>query len=391
MRRPLLTVYRKELRDALRDRRTALMIFIASVVTGPLMLVLMAQFVSNQQEKATNLKVLIAGEERAPELVNFFQRHDVEIETAPKDYEARIRQGLTDAVIVVPADFEEKLASADSAHVDLVFDDSRTDAGPAIQQAERLLRAFNQETGTLRMIARGVSPGLVQPVKVERVNTATPRQRGALILFIFPVFAILAPILGGLTIAIDSTAGERERGSLEPLLANPVPAREFAIGKWLAAWTLACSVAVLTLSGFAAASVLYAQKKILALQAIGAPELGQFILILVPFAAMTSALTMMICTFGRSYREAQTYMSYLVSVISFVPVTVMLTGLKDAQWQLAVPMLAQQAVLGRVMRGDALGPIDYLVPAAVAVVVAGICLAGVARQLTNERIVFGRA
>ena len=391
MRRPLLTVYRKELRDALRDRRTALMIFIASVVTGPLMLVLMAQFVSSQQEKATNLKILISGEEHAPELVNFFQRHDVEIETAPKDYEARIRKGLTEAVIVVPADFEEKLASADSAHVDLVFDDSRTDAGPAIQQAERLLRAFNQETGTLRMIARGVSPGLVQPLKVERVNTATPRQRGALILFIFPVFAILAPILGGMTIAIDSTAGERERGSLEPLLANPVPAREFAIGKWLAAWTLACSVAVLTLSGFAAASVLYAQKKIPALQAIGAPELGQFILILVPFAAMTSALTMMICTFGRSYREAQTYMSYLVSVISFVPVTVMLTGLKDAQWQLAVPMLAQQTVLGRVMRGDAVGPIDYLVPAAVAVVVAGICLAGVARQLTNERIVFGRA
>jgi sodium transport system permease protein len=391
MRRPLFTVYRKELRDALRDRRTALMIFIASVVTGPLMLVLMAQFVSSQQEKATNLRVLIAGQENAPELVNFLKRHDVEIETAPADYETRIRQGLTEAVIVVPGDFGKKFGSGEAARVDLMFDDSRTDAGPAIQQAERLLRAFNQETGTLRLIARGVSPELVQPVKVERVNTATPRQRGALILFIFPVFAILAPILGGMTIAIDSTAGERERGSLEPLLANPVPAREFAIGKWLAAWTLACSVAVFTLSGFVAASVLYAQRKIPALQAIGAPELLQFLAILVPFAAMTSALTMMICTFGRSYREAQTYMSYLVSVISFVPVTVMLTGLKDGQWQLAVPMLAQQAVLGRVMRGDALTLIDYAAPAAVSIAVAAICIAGVARQLSNERIVFGRS
>ena len=390
MRRPLFTVYRKELRDALRDRRTALMIFIASVLTGPLMLVLMAQFVASQQEKAANPKVIIAGQEHAPELVNFLQRYDVEIQAAPKDYEARVKQGLTEAVIVVPADFEEKLSANEAAHVDLVFDDSRTDSGPAIQQAERLLRAFNQETGTLHMIARGVSPNLMVPVKVERVNTATPRQRGALILFIFPVFAILAPILGGMTIAIDSTAGERERGSLEPLLANPVPAGQFAIGKWLAAWTLACSVAVFTLSGFGAASVLYAQKKIPALMAIGAPELAQILVILVPFAAMTSALTMMICTFGRSYREAQTYMSYLVSVISFVPVTVMLTGLKDAQWELAVPMLAQQTVLGRVMRGDALGPLDYVVPAAVSIAIAAICVAGVARQLGNERIVFGR-
>jgi sodium transport system permease protein len=391
MRRPLFTVYRKELRDALRDRRTALMIFLASIVTGPLMLVLMAQFISSQQEKATNLKVLMAGQENAPELVNFFQRHEVEIEAAPKDYEARIRQGLTEAVIVVPEDFGEKLAAGEQARVDLVFDDSRTDAGPAIQQAERLLRAFNQETGTLRLIARGVSTGLVQPVKVERVNTATPRQRGALILIIFPVFAILAPILGGMTIAIDSTAGERERGSLEPLLANPVPAREFALGKWLAAWTLACAVAVLTLCGFAAASVLYAQKKIPALQAIGAAELAQFMAILVPFAAMTSALTMMICTFARSYREAQTYMSYVTPVFSLVPMIAIFSGLKDAAWQLAVPMIAQQAVLGRVMRGDALSPIDYLVPAAVAIAVTVACIAGMARQLGNERIVFGRA
>ena len=391
MRRAFLTVYRKELRDALRDRRTVIMIFVASVLTGPLMLVLMAQFIAGQQEKAANPKVLIAGRENAPELVNFLQRHDVEIEAAPADYESRVRQGLTEAVIVVPRDFSEKLASGEGARVDLLFDDSRTESGQAINQAERLLRAFNQETGALRLISRGVSPGLIAPVRVERMNTATPRQRGALILFIFPVFAILAPMLGGMTIAIDSTAGERERGSLEPLLANPVAAREFAIGKWLAAWTTACAVAVLTLTGFAAASLLYAQKKIPALLAIGAPELARFVAVLVPFAAMTSALTLLICTFGRSYREAQTYMSYLVSAISFMPVVVLLSGMKDAAWQLAVPMLAQQTVLGRVMRGDALGAADFLVPAAICVAVAAASVAGVARQLTDERIVFGRS
>ena len=391
MRRPLATVYVKELRDALRDRRTALMIFLASVLTGPLLLVLMAQFVSSQQDKVANPKVLIAGQERAPELVNFLRRYDVEIEAAPKDYEARIKQGTTEAVIVIPEDFAKQMATGEGAKVELVFDDSRAESSTAINQTERLLRAFNHETATLRLIARGVSPDLLQPLRVERVNTATPRQRGAVILFIFPVFAILAPMLGGMTIAIDSTAGERERGSLEPLLANPVPAREFALGKWLAAWTFACTVAMLTLTGFTVASLAYAQKKIPSLQAIGVAELAQFLAIIIPFAAMTSALTLLICTFGRSYREAQTYMSYLVSVVSFVPVVMMLTNMKEAAWQLGVPMLAQQVVLGRVMRGDATGAIDYLLPAAVAFVVAAICVMGVARQLTDERVIFGRS
>jgi sodium transport system permease protein len=391
MRRPLATVYIKELRDALRDRRTALMIFMASVLTGPLLLVLMAQFVSSQQDKVANPKVLIANQERAPELVNFLRRYDVEIEAAPTDYEARIKQGTTEAVVVVPEDFARHLAAGEAAKVELVYDDSRGEANTAINQTERLLRAFNQETATLRMIARGVSPELLQPLRVERINMATPRQRGALILFIFPVFAILAPMLGGMTIAIDSTAGERERGSLEPLLANPVPAREFALGKWLAAWTFACTVAMLTLTGFAVASLAYAQKKLPSLQAIGVTELAQFLVIIIPFAAMTSALTLLICTSGRSYREAQTYMSYLVSVVSFVPVVMMLTNMKEAAWQLAVPMVAQQVVLGRVMRGDGMGPFDYLVPAAVAFIVAAICVTGVARQLSSERVIFGRS
>ena len=154
---------------------------------------------------------------------------------------------------MVPKDFDERYLAGDGAAVEIVYDDSRTESRPAIRQAERLLRAFNRETGMLRLIARGVSPDLIEPVKVEHVNTATPRQKGAFLLFLIPMFAILSPLLGGMTIAIDSTAGERERGSLEPLLANPVPR--------LAAWWSASGsrrgpsrrgVAALTLGGLRA-------------------------------------------------------------------------------------------------------------------------------------------
>ena len=391
MRSPLSVVYWKEVRDALRDRRTAMMVFVASIVTGPLTLILMAQFISGLEEKAAILKVRISGQQYAPALVNFLQRNDVEIEAAPAEYEKRIREGRLDAVIVVPEDFDERYLAGDNAKVEIVYDDSRTESSPAIRQAERLLRAFNREAGMLRMVQRGVSPDLVEPVKVEHINTATPRQKGAFMLFIIPMFAILSPLLGGMTVAIDSTAGERERGSLEPLLATPTPPGQLVAGKWLAAWTFASVVATLTLTGFVVAATLYSQKKIAATLTFGWPELAQFVAVTIPFAAMTSALQMLICTYGRSYREAQTYVSYLATVASFVPVIVLFSGLKDAFWQLTVPLLAQQMVLSRVLRGDVLATADYVVPATVALAIAALCVFAVARLLRQERIVFGRS
>lgn len=391
MRSPLLIVFFKELRDALRDRRTALMVLVASILTGPVTLILVAQFVSSLEAKASTLKVRMVGQEYAPALVNFLRRGDVEIEAAPPDYEARVKEGRLDAVIVVPKGFDERYLAGDKARVEIVYDDSRTDSGPAIRQAERLLRAFNRETGMLRLMARGVSPDLTEPVKVQHVNTATPRQKGAVLLFLISMFAILSPLLGGMTIAIDSTAGERERGSLEPLLANPVPIHQLVFGKWLAAWAFASGVAILTLGGFVMAASLYAQKRLASLMAFGAPEFFQFVAIVVPFAAMTSAVQMLICTYGRSYREAQTYVSYLATVVSFVPLVVMFTGLKDAFWQLVVPVLGQQMVLSRVVRGDPFTLADWAIPSAMALAVAAAGVALVTRLLHEERIVFGRS
>jgi sodium transport system permease protein len=391
MRGALATVYLKELRDALRDRRTALMVLFASILTGPVTLVLVAQFISGLEEKASILKVRIAGQEHAPALVNFLRRSDVEIEAAPPDYEAKVREGRLDAVIVVPRDFDRKYLAGEHARVDLVYDDSRTESSPATRQAERLLRAFNRETSMLRLMARGVSPDLTEPVKVQHANTATVKQRGAMLLFLIPMFAILSPLLGGMTIAIDSTAGERERGSLEPLLANPVATWRVVLGKFLAAWTFACAVATLTLSGFVAAAVLYAGKRVAALMTFGAPELALFVAMVIPFAAMTAALQMLISTYGRSYREAQTYVSYVATFVSFVPMIVLFSGLKDAFWQLWVPVLGQQVVLMRIVRGEGLSLADWAFPSLVAVAIAAACVHAVARLLKDERIVFGRA
>ena len=388
---PTLVIYLKELRDSVRDRRTMLMVLVASILMGPLTLVLVAQYVAGLEEKSRVLKVRMAGADFAPALVNFLQRNDVEIEKAPDDYAERVKEGRLDAVIVVPVDFEDRYLAGDNAKVEIVYDDSRTESAPAIRQAERLLRAFSQETGTLRLVARGVSPDLASPLKVEHVNTATPRQKGAFLLFIIPMFAVLSPLLGGMTVAIDSTAGERERGSLEPLLANPVKIEHVVAGKWLASWTFAFGVSTLTLSGFVVAATFYSSRQLAALMSFGLPELALFIALVLPLAAMTSALQMLICTYGRSYREAQTYVSYLTTAVSFVPLIVIFSGLKDATWQLAIPVLGQQMVFSRIVRADPLSAGDFAVPTGTAIAVAAVALVILCRLLREERIVFGRS
>jgi sodium transport system permease protein len=150
-------------------------------------------------------------------------------------------------------------------------------------------------------------------------------------------------------------------------------------------------VATFTLGGFVIAASFYAQKRLAALMAFGTPEFVQFVAMVIPFAAMTAAIQMVICTYGRTYREAQTYVSYLATVVSFVPLIVMFSGLKDAFWQLLIPVLGQQVVLGRVVRGDELTAADWAIPAAVAFAIAAAGVWLVSRLLREERIVFGRS
>jgi sodium transport system permease protein len=150
-------------------------------------------------------------------------------------------------------------------------------------------------------------------------------------------------------------------------------------------------VATLTLAGFVIAATYFTGKKLAALMQFGWPEFGLFLAFVLPFAAATAAVLMLIATYGRSYREAQTYTSYLVSFISFVPMIAIFSGLKDSYWQLFVPVLGQQMVLTKALRGEAIGFNDWLVPAAVAFAIAVACVAAVSRLLAEERIVFGRS
>jgi sodium transport system permease protein len=384
-------VFRKELTDALRDRRTWLVVLVSSILAGPISLLLLSKFVSSVEENVARREFYVAGGAAAPTLANFIQRAGGTVKEAPGDFREQVRSGaLQNAVVIVPADFEHRLGRGEPIRLDVVFDDTSSRSQGPVRATLGLLRAFNRELGSQRLLARGVSLTVLAPVEVEEVNLAASKSRGAQLLFLVPWLALLGAIVGAISVAIDVTAGERERGSLEPLLMNPVSTAALVFGKWAVVALSSASVVVLTLAGLRIAMLFIGSENLSALMQFGASEVALFLAMLLPFAAMIAAVNMFAATWGRSHKEAQTYASYLTMLVNFAPIVPLFLSVRDAMWQLFVPALAQQTVMMRALRGDGVSATDILLPGAVAVVITAVALGAQARLLRNERIVFSR-
>ena len=244
-------VLSKELLDALRDRRTLLRLMGPALLMGPLLLMALSGLISSLEERAEQREVMVAGIENAPTLRNFLERQTYVIKAAPADYEAQLRATrLLVPVLVIGADFEAELLAGLRPTVELVSDSANQRAGSGMPALQRLLAGFNRETASLNLALRGISTELLQPVAVEERDLASVQARASRITSIIPMFIIMAVLYGALTSALDSTAGERERGSLEPLLMNPVQQMALVLGKWAAVAILGLLVALLASVSF---------------------------------------------------------------------------------------------------------------------------------------------
>jgi sodium transport system permease protein len=388
--RQICTVAVKELIDTLRDRRTMMVTLLTAIAAGPLFLTLILNMAATQAERARELKLAVAGAEYAPALIAFLERAQIVVQPAPADYEARIRNGELDVVLVIDASFSGDVAAGRVATVRLVYDRSRDRARASIDAAESALRAYNRQWGTQRLILRGVVPQVALPMEIEAVDLATPQQSGALILFLVAYYGLFASLMGGMALALDSTAGERERGSLEPLLATPLSPLQIAVGKWIAIAAFDAAVVLLTLAGF------YLTLNFAPLPAVGVPflfgltELTRFLLVLAPLVAMLPAAMLYVGTRGHTLKEAQANVSVLLFVVSMMPVVQLFLQKREPPWLLWVPISAQYTLLSRALRGEAIVFGDWLQSAVVPLVLAALALIAVARMLGRETVLSSR-
>lgn len=377
----------KELLDALRDRRTMLMVLLSSVALGPLTLVLMSVLVSDIEKRAEARQVVVVGLEHAPTLRNFLERQTQRIEAAPADYERQLQDSkLGDAVLVVPADFEQRLARGEPPTLEVIAHGSNQRAQASARRVMGLLRGFAEEQRHLRLAARGVVPDALQVLDVQERDLADPASRGAQLAFIVPFFVMTAVLYGCFNAALDTTAGERERGSLEPLLMTPASPLSLTLGKWAAVATLGMLVAVLACLSFLPGQWLLRSELLSAMFRFGVREALWFLALLVPLAAALAAVLMATAIRCKSFKEAQANSTLVLLAVNLVPLVQVFGRGGEEPWYLWVPALAQLTLMTRVLRGEVPGALDALAPILVCAALTGASLLWIARTLRQAAV-----
>jgi sodium transport system permease protein len=365
------TVFLKEWIDALRDRRTLAVVLLSSVLMGPLVLVGLSGLIASFESRAEQREVVLAGADQAPTLVNFIQRQGFTVKDAPADYEARLRRAeLGDPVLVIPAGFEAALRQGDAPRLVVVSDSANKRAEAGAGRLQRLVGGFNRERATLALAMRGVSAELLEPVRLDERDLASPQTRGTQITGMLPFFVLMAVLYGALNAALDTTAGERERGSLEPLLMNPASPLALVVGKWAAVSAVALLIAVLSCFSFIPAQWLLRSDALAALFQFGVSEALAFIAVIAPFAAALSAVLMAVAIRCKSVKEAQASTAGVVLGVSLLPLFGLLNPGAEEAWHFWVPALAQNTLMTRVLKGEHLGGEPLLAALAMCVLLA---------------------
>jgi len=386
----LSVVLRKELVDGLRDRRSLISVLAPLALLPVLLFVGMSQ-ATEAVGRARQITVPVIGAAHASELTEWLdQQAGIEIEQGPDQPREAVRNGEVDFVLVIPEDFAERFARSKTAEVEIIVEGMDRSLDRAVSRVRNLVRGYGQGIADQRLIVRGISPEVTRPVRVETLELATQQQRTARLINFMPLILVMGIFVGGLQIAIDSTAGERERGSLEPLLVIPVPRLSIIGGKWLAATAFSLASAVLT-AALMGIGLEYSPLQRLGLRLeLDGGVMALIVAAIVPLAFSVTALQMVVATLARSYKEAQSYVSFLMLLPMLPLALTMNSPIEDASWRMLVPVLAQQQLIQNAIGGEGVALVDFIVTVVVAAVFAGACLWLTSDLFRRERIVFGR-
>ena len=353
----MFTVMRKELRDFARDRRTFLLTLFTAPLLYPLLFLgidkLSSLRVENQLEKDMALSVV--GMERAPNLVAFLASQGITAREAPDDYEARIRAQREDVALVIAPDFAEDWHAGKPAKVEIVADTTRRTSDVQVARVRKVLEAYGQSVGALRLLARGVNPMVAAPVNVGTRDLATAEaKRGIVLSVILPILLMMSAFIGGSHLVMDTTAGERERQSLEPLLATPAARGALVSGKMLAAAAIGLASMLLILVSFKLSAGLTPSARTLD---VSMAAIARLVLILLPLVLIGTALLTCLAASAKSMKEAQGHMIWLMLLPLLPAYALMAYPIKDtALWQYAVPFLAENQMIVKITRGEVPSP-----------------------------------
>jgi sodium transport system permease protein len=356
--RGILTVFVKEFLENLRDRRTLLAALVLGPIFGPLLLAGLLQFMMQRGEASLDkpIKIAVVHAERAPNLLLYLAARGIEPVAETLD-EAEARKAVLAkrhaAVLWIPEEFAARLAEARPAPVRLYTDASDEIRGREVsRRVQRVIDGYAQEISRSRLLLRGIDPLVTLPIVVQPVDVSTPASRASMLLGIMSYFVIFAMLAGGMYLAIDSTAGERERGSLEALLTMPLPRAHLIYGKILATCAYMFIALVLTVTACALTLQVTRLEEFGMSASLGPGETLATILLVAPLIPLAAALLTAVASYTRSFREAQSYLSFVIAVPTLPLAFIGLIGLSPSPLVMAVPSLGQHFLMMNILRGE---------------------------------------
>lgn len=385
----LRIVFKKEIVETLRDRRSMMSALLIPVLGAGLLLFLIHK-IGDRASEVNEVDLHVQGAQYAPALIDRLERKHITIKEAPEDPVARIKDQSITALLVIPESYDRDLAQGNPVPIAIKADLSNALAKQTVSRAQSVISAFGTEISVLRLAARGVAMHMIRSFDVQKTNLATDQQKASTLTSMILLFALLSAFAGGMYVCIDSTAGERERKSLEPLLNTPSSTLGLAAGKWLAAASMAVVTTLLTLFLLRQALLMSPYESLGLNISLGLEQTMMLFFCIVPIAFLGSSAQLILGIYSKTYREAQTYGSL------FMLLPMMPTYLYDAdtgppeQWMHAVPTLSQYIQGLAILRGEAVPALDLLMSAGTCLVVSPCLVLLLARLLQQEKIIYGR-
>lgn len=379
-------VWWKELLELSRDRRTLMLALVMGPLLAPALFVglltLAESRAKDQMEKP--LSIAMVGAEHAPNLVAWLAGQGIEKKTLAGDPDAAIRNQDEDVYLKIGADYAKDWREGAPALVEIVHDSTRQDAEVPVRRVEGALTRYGQQVGALRLLARGINPSVAAPLAVSHKDLSTPESRKGIAMAMLPYLLILSAFLGGAYLIIDATAGERERQSLEPLLATPAARGAVVSGKIAAACSVGLASLLLTLLAFKlGASIAPGIAKQLDM---GMMAIGKMLAVLLPMLFIGTSLLTFIAAGAKSVKEAQSYMTFLMLMPMIPTIVLMVSPVKNQLWMFAVPFLAQNQMLLKVVRSETVAPMEWMVYFAAGFGLAAVLWFAATRRYQQEKL-----
>jgi len=387
----IFVIFQKELLDNLRDYRSW-MTGMFWALFGPLLLGGMIMLLGNtfRDRVEQSLVLPVSGAENAPNLIAYLEQQDVIIEPAPADPEAAVIAGDINVVLVIPPDYGEEFSSGESAKLQLIFDSTRQSASADINRTQSLLNSYDRYIGLLRLSLRGVSPEVTRVLQIEEVDTATPQSQALIFISMLPYFIIFAIFNGASPVITDATAGERERGSLEPLLINPLQRGWVAVGKMVSAMPFATLNLTITLAGFAAIFSLLPIEELIGVQiGFDVSTLVAVFLICLPIVFLACAIETLIASFTKTAKEAGTYLPFVGLIPSLPGLALAFLPVKPDLWTMLIPTFGQQILINQFLRSEPIQGMNIVVSTVLTILLSMAITYIAIKFYESERIVTG--